>query len=140
MFLTFVWSHIAQDPEPLRFAFAYFLCQAKEQNNYGIWIILTFSCKMINNLSSICYLNQELLTAESSACTLIQCRCRQFVLINIATKTQFTPEVKLIHPLDFQLCVSASILVEASLPFASQRQGEIALLSAPYDRNSCFKN
>ena len=40
--------------------------------------------KMINNLSSICYLNQELLTPESSAGTLIRYRCRysrQFVKV-----------------------------------------------------------
>ena len=33
-----------------------------------------------------------------------------------------SPEVKLIHPLDFQLCVSASIIADASLPFAFKRQ------------------
>ena len=33
---------------------------------------------MINNLSSICYLNEELRTAERSAGTLIQYRCRYY--------------------------------------------------------------
>ena len=51
------------------------------------------------------------------------------ILINIAKKTQskVSPEMKLIHPLDFQLCVSGTIPVDASLPFAFQRQRVIAL-------------
>ena len=49
---------MAQDAELFRFAFVEFLCQAKEQNNYDIWILHNCSYKMINNLSSICYLNQ----------------------------------------------------------------------------------
>ena len=42
---------------------------------------------MINNLSSICYLIQDLLTAESSAGTLIQYQCsRKLVIIDIFFK------------------------------------------------------
>ena len=62
------------------------LGQVKQQNNYDIFKILhTFSYEMIYNLSSICYGQQELLTAESSADILIwyRCRyCRQFEKIS----------------------------------------------------------
>ena len=85
--------------EPPRFAFVDFLCYAKEQNNYDIWIFHTFSYKMMNNLSSICYLNQELLTAESSAGNLIQHQCRysrQFVILKTDLVVETTVWVYLI--------------------------------------------
>ena len=47
----------------------------------------------------------------------------RFCLDNINQyRHKVSPEVKLIRPMDFQLCVSKTVLVDASLPFAFQRQ------------------
>ena len=52
----FVWSHMAQDVSHfVLLSLTFYVRQLKEQNIYDIWILHTFSYKMINNLSSICY-------------------------------------------------------------------------------------
>ena len=56
--------------------------------------------------------------------------------IDCHKRLKVSPNMKLIYPLDFQLCVSASILVDVSLPFAFQRPRVLAL----YDCIACFKN
>ena len=70
------------------FCFRSLLCQEKEQNSHDVWILHTFSYKMINNLSSICYFNQELLRADSwySNAVLVP------VLWTLSTFLQFVPE------------------------------------------------
>ena len=49
--------------------------------------------------------------------------------IDCHKRLKVSPNMKLIYPLDFQLRVSASILVDVSLPFAFQRQRVLALSS-----------
>ena len=44
-------------------------------------------------------------------------------------RLKVSPNMKLIYPLDFQLLVSVSILVDVSLLFAFQRQRVLALSS-----------
>ena len=45
----------------------------------------------------------------------------------IATRLRVSPNMKLIYPLDFQLRVSATVLVDVSLPFAFRRQRVLAV-------------
>ena len=49
--------------------------------------------------------------------------------INCHKRLKVSPNMKLIYPLDSQLRVSASILVDVSLPFAFERQRVLALSS-----------
>ena len=49
--------------------------------------------------------------------------------VNCHKRIKVSSNVKLVYPLDFQLRVSASILVDVSIPFAFQRQRVLAVSS-----------
>ena len=75
------------------------------------------------------YLNSPKLAKDATTDPVIKRPNVSREKIDCHKRIKVSPNMKLIYPLDFQLRVSASILVDVSLPFAFQRQRVLDLSS-----------